>query len=324
MLKSPSKRIKGLNEIIKKVDLSDVVPRDPETGRVPYKYWNRRSNRVKVIRAFVERCGLPIHELRTSHFIDNGLLPVLAHYPRQHMRISALKEAGYELTDEVVYKRSAPYATPEKRRELAEGLAKRLGKKISELTHIELKAASLGALLKRAGGLRGLMRDCGYDPDRIKRPRGYWAVRANRRRAIEGVLKATGKRPEELTEQDLLAHGAGILLSLNRLIPRSKRLDMLLSDIGLSGEAIELDEWGLRPKCMLGRWEDISKEERVRILRGIAEKLGKEVGDLDAIDIVHLGLMGLINNGSDAPRSLLRLLGWAGVDPKRVRRKREK
>ena len=306
---------------IKKIDLSDVIPKDPATGRAPHKYWNKKSNRVRVIRAFVERSGLPLHQLHMRYFIANGLLPMLSHYPSPK-RLSAFKEAGYKLTDEVVHKKRAPYCTPGKRRKLAEDLAKKFGKEVYELTSVELKNASLGPLLSASGGLRGLMRDCGLDPDLIKKPPGYWAVRANRRKAVEGVMKATGKRPEELTVQDFSAHGAGKLFVLYKAFPRDQRLNMLLSDVGLSDEVIAHDEWGLPPKGLPGRWEGVSKKERVRILQRIAEKLGKNVEDLVFTDIVRFGFIGLILIGPDAPRSFPELLRWAGVDHQRMRKKR--
>jgi len=308
---------------IKKVDLSDVMPRDPETGRVPLKYWNKKSNRVRAIRAFVERSGLPIHELRTIDFVANGLSSVLVHYSPPK-RQSAFKEAGYELTDEVVHRRRAPYCTPGKRRKLAEDLAKKFGKEVYELTTIEIKDASLGPLLPASGGLWGLMRDCGHDPDKIKRPPGYWCVRANRKKTVERVLNATGKRPEELTVQDFLAHGAGKLHSVYRKFPRDRRIGVILSDVGLSDEVIAHDEWGLPPKGMPGRWEFVSMEERERIMRMVADRLGKDVEDLDAKDLVRFGLMGLLNDGPDAPRSLVKLRRLAGKNRKGVRRERKR
>ena len=321
MSRSPETNSKVQKKATDKVDLSDVMPKDPATGRVPNKYWNKKSNRVRAIRAFVERLGLPIHELRTTHFMANGLSPVLVHYSPPK-RLSAFKEAGYELTDEMVHRRRAPYCTPGKRRKLAEDLAKKFGKEVYELTSVELKNASLGPLLSASGGLRGLMRDCGHDPDKIKRPPGYWCVRANRRKAVEGVMKATGKRPEELTVQDFSAHGAGKLFVLYKAFPRDQRLNMLLSDIGLSNKVIARDEWGLPPKGLPGRYEDVSKKERVRILQRIAEKLGKNVEDLVFTDIVRFGFIGLILIGPDAPRSFPELRRWAGVDHQRMRKKR--
>jgi hypothetical protein len=305
----------------KQVDLSDVIPRNPETGRVPLKYWTRKSNRVRAIRALVERCGLPLHELRISHFLAYGLYPLLIYYPIPK-RLSALKEAGYELTDEVLHKRNGPYGTSEKRRKSAQDLAKRLGKEVYELSTAEVRNASLGSLLYWSGGLRNLMRDCGHDPDIIKKPRGYWSYRANRKKAVMDVMKATGKRPEELTEQDFLAHGAGQIFIFYRKPPRDRRLKLILSDVGLSEDVIEPDEWGLPPKGLPGRWEDVSKKERVRILQRIAEKLGKNVEDLVFTDIVRFGFIGLILIGPDAPRSFPELLRWAGVDHQRMRKKR--
>ena len=307
----------------KKVDLSDVMPKDPETGRVPNKYWNKKSNRVRVIRAFVERLGLPLHELELRHFISNGLSSVLIQYglPR---RLSALKEAGYELTDEVIYRGGAPYCTPEKRAKLAQDLAKRLGKDVSELTTVEFKDASLDLLLMWSGGIKGLLRDCGYDPENIKRPHGRWSIRANRRKTIESLLKVTGKRPEELTGLDFFGHGAGRLLALYNKFPRDRIVNVILSDVGLSDETIEPDEWGLPPRGLPGRWEGVSRKERVSILRRIAEKLEMDVEDLETKHIGSLGLMGLVLNGPDAPRSFPKLLRWAGADPRRVTRRRRK
>jgi hypothetical protein len=281
--RSTRPNMKGRKSVIKKLDLSDVMPKDPVTGRVPHKYWKKKTNRVRAIRALVERLGL---------------------------------------TDEVVHRRRAPYCTPGKRRKLAEDLAKKFGKEVYELTSVELKNASLGPLLSASGGLRGLMRDCGHDPDLIKKPPGYWAVRANRRKAVEGVMKATGKRPEELTVQDFVAHRAGRLFTMYRRLPRDRRLKVILSVVGLSDEVIAPDEWGLPPKGLPGRWEGVSKKERVRILQRIAEKLGKAVEDLVFTDIVRFGFIGLILIGPDAPRSFPRLRRWAGVDHQRMRKKR--
>jgi hypothetical protein len=308
----------------KKLDLSDVISKNPVTGRAPLKYWKDKAHRVKAIRALVGRLGLPVHELRINHFDDNGLLSMLIQYYKPPRCQSALKEAGFKMTDEVVYRKSAPYCTPAKRRRLAEALAKKLGKEVYELCTVEFKDASLGLLLMWSGGIRGLMRDCGYDPENIKRPHGRWSIRANRRKTIESLLKVTGKRPEELTGLDFFGHGAGRLLILYRKFPQDRRLNVILSDVGLSNEVIEPDEWGLPPRGLPGRWENVSRKERVRILRRIAEKLEMDLGDLETKHIGRLGLMGLVLNGPDAPRSFPKLLRWAGADPKRVTRRRRK
>jgi hypothetical protein len=321
--RSPRTRYKEQKEAIRKVDLSDIIPRNPDTGHVPPKYWNKRSNRVRALRAFVERCGLPLHELRIIHFVANGLSPLLYRYPRPRLEM-ALKEAGYEQTEEMRLRKMAAYCTPGKRRRLAEDLAKRLGKKVYELTTYDTKDASLTSLLTYSGGIGGLMRDCGYDPDKFRKPRGYWVIRANRKKTVEGVLRATGKRPEELTEQDLTAHMAGMLLVLYKKVPRNKRLKIILSDVGLSDEPLEPDEWGLVPRGIPGRWEDVTKKDRVRVLQRIAEKLGMDLEDLGTKDIARLGLMGLVLKGPDASGSVPVLLEWAKVDQRRARKERRK
>lgn len=314
-----STRAKELTELIQKVDLSDIIPRDPVNRRIPRNHWAKRSNRVRAIRALVERSGVPVYKLRIDHFDLKGLMGIFYHYPPPRLP-AAIKDAGYDFTGGQIDEETSPYRNPDERRKLAQGLAKKLNKEVCELTGAEIRNASLGPIIFWAGGLGKLIRECGYDPNMTKRSRGFWTIRANRKKVVEDVLKVTGKHPTELTAQDVIAHGAGTLFVIYQRFPQEQRLNMILSDVGLSDEPLAPDEWGLPPRGIPGRWENISKKERVRILLRIAEKLGIDIEVLTRKAIERLGLSGLALEGRDAPGTFDKLFLWAGLVPGPVRR----
>lgn len=172
-------------------------------------------------------------------------------------------------------------------------LVEKLGKPPRKVTKRDFIENDLGSLINLYQGSpkRALM-EAGYDPGPRKQPKGHWEDRGNRIQAIHEVMRITGKQSSDLRKMDFIGNGYGIVV-------RNRTMKELLDEAGLECERYQ------RPA---GYWQD--RENRIREVRALVEKLGKDPGNVTKQDMTSHGLSTLLSVHRGSMRAILREAGY--------------
>ena len=274
------------------------------------RYWNMKGNRMKAIRVLVTRLALPPNEIMRKEFTLNGLGGMLErHYHGDIHR--ALVDAGFEFDKGTHWPRKkGTYDDPAHIRALIRDLAKRLGKSVTALRWKDLYRNGLNTLYVRLGGMAGIMELMGEDLVlmRSKKPDGFWKDPLNRHRAARELLRLTGKSPRAITKRDIQRAGYSALLQSYR---GPDAIGRMMKEAGLLDLEVGRDEYGLRSPRLLGRW-DITPDERYRVLKAFAHKIGKAPHLVTWRDLKAAGLIGLLCCGTEIPASIPALIRMCG------------
>jgi len=172
-------------------------------------------------------------------------------------------------------------------------LVKTVDKPLRKITKKDFIEHGLGSLLNYYNGSpkRGLI-DAGYDPGPIKHPKGYWEVKENRVAAVHAVMKITGKRSAELRKLDFITNGYSIVV-------KDRSMEELLEEAGLEF---------LLYQRKAGYWK--VKENRVREVRELVKRLGKDPNKITKNDFTANGLSTILNTHRGSLRAIMKEAGY--------------
>ncbi|HID71128.1 MAG TPA: hypothetical protein EYP29_00075 [Thermoplasmata archaeon] len=244
----------------------------------PPGYWKVKENRVRAIREMVEKLNKPVDEIKKKDFHAHHLSSVLNFY---HGSVAkALLEAGFQRKK--IKKEDGYWEKKENRVEEVRALVSRLGKSPDEIKKKDFFDNHLTMLFKY-GSLKELLEEAGYTLQKTQKPKGYWNSRENRVKAIREFVENVGKPLNKITKKDFIAYGLSSLL--NRY---NGSLWNAIRDAGFE----DVKVW--RPP---GHWN--KKENRIKAVRELVQKLGKDPKEITRKDFIENGLGSLLNKYRD-------------------------
>ena len=196
-------------------------------------YWEQRGSRIKAVLLVKQKTGKKFHELKRQDFIRCGVSGLL----RGNRTIfTVCREAGFVGEPwELGRVSNKHFSDRSNRRRALLWLEKKTGKALHELDKNDFRRHGLSTLLTRARpyGIGSLLRELGEGHD-LLRARKSWKTTAQVRRALEHVLRKTGKsRLSQINSDDLRDHGfAGLYQSFGSMAK-------LLRTVGVQSETRE-------------------------------------------------------------------------------------
>ena len=250
--------------------------------------WRAKSDRVRAVRALVERLGKKPQDVTSRDFIDGHLSTLFSENGSSVYGL--LREAGYRFSP--LERNKVPrYYWMDRRNQVraVRGLVRKLGKPPGHITADDFRHARLWSLLRyhdrnparvlRAAGYR-----IGIDDLKTK-PHGYWKSRKNRVAAIRKLVRKLGKPLAEVAIDDFIGSGiCGVLPYYN------------FSVRGALQDAFEKPPWELRMRLPPSYWSP--RERRREAIRWLLEATGKDVDGLKMNDFISRGLGGLYGSYS--------------------------
>lgn len=172
-------------------------------------------------------------------------------------------------------------------------LVRSVHKPIRKITKEDFMSHDLGSLLNYYNGSpkRALI-DAGFNPGPLKHPKGYWEIRENRVAAVFEVMRITKKRSTELRKLDFINNGYSIVV-------KNRSIEELLNEAGL-----EFARYQRRS----GYWK--LKENRIREVKALVEKLGKDPSEITKNDFNKNGLSTILNAHHGSLRSIMHEAGY--------------
>jgi hypothetical protein len=161
-------------------------------------------------------------------------------------------------------------------------LVETLRKEPGNVTNSDFNKNRLAELVKKAGGTRNALMEAGYavSPNNSRR-RGYWKDRSNRVHAIKDLVQSLNKPANEVTQSDFFTNGLSQLMSYYNSSPWSA-----LKDAGFNYEPWEMKNNPIKI------WR--SKDNRIRAVKWLVEKLKKPTDEIVYSDFVKHGFMNIL------------------------------
>ncbi|MCK4614687.1 MAG: hypothetical protein KAU14_07780 [Thermoplasmata archaeon] len=178
-------------------------------------------------------------------------------------------------------------------------LVKSADKPLRKITKRDFFDRKLGTLLNiYKGSPKRALIDAGFDPGPLKHPKGYWNIKEHRIEAIHKMLEITGKEPTKLRKLDFISTGYSLLV-------KNRTMEELLSEAGLPF---------IRYQRNPGYWKN--KENRIREVRALVEKLDKDPSSITKNDFTEHGLSTVLNTHRGSLRAIMKEAGYHVVKKK--------
>ncbi|MDI6917917.1 MAG: hypothetical protein QMC80_09010 [Thermoplasmatales archaeon] len=260
----------------------------------PNRYWNNPKNRIKAVREVVSKSGKPVTHITRKDFIEQGYITVLSKYKSL---FQMLKEVGYNVNPwEMKTIPSHFWDDKGNRINTVLWLVRKLRKPAHEITLNDFVNNGLSNLARKVGSHRKALREAGYNIEYHKKktkPSGYWNKKENRIKAVKEMVEKIGKPPSDITWNDFIRNGLSGLLAKYNQSPSAA-----LEDTGYGVHPLK------RKYLPTGYWN--KKENRVKPVRDMVEKLNKPMRNITYKDFKDFGLFGLLTSryGSSPWRAL--------------------
>jgi hypothetical protein len=205
-------------------------------GRVTHGFWREAANRSRALRCLIRKTGKSPADLIMRDFKENNLISLVCFYgrgdagripsgkglipPQAPLLKRILVEEGLLKGDrfEMEASGSKPGGYWDVRSNRVDWM-----RKVVEAAGGPRKVRMRDFLKARLGGLvhehgvYDMLREAGYDDEpwslAMSMPRFYWRDQENRKRALGWLLERIGKRPEELSEKDMMKNDLSSLLN---------------------------------------------------------------------------------------------------------------
>lgn len=178
-------------------------------------------------------------------------------------------------------------------------LVKSLNKPLRKITKRDFIEHNLGTVLNiYKGSPKRALIDAGFDPGPMKHPKGYWEVKEHRVEAIKELMKKTGKDSTQLRKMDFIKNGYSLLV-------KNRTIEELLKEAGFPF---------IRYQRNPGYWK--KKENRIREVRALVEKLGKDPSEVTKLDFMNHGLSTVLNTHHGSLRAIMKEAGYDVVKKK--------
>jgi len=253
--------------------------------KLPSGYWNKKENRIKAIKEVMSKTGKPATHLTRKDFIHYGYATLLWKYKTMFQMV---KEAGYNVNPWEM-KTISPHFWDDKENRIHAviWLVRKLKKPAYEVTMIDFVNNGLSNLVRTVGSHRKALREAGYNVECYDRknakPSGYWNKKENIVKAVKEMLEKTGKSPSDIIGKDFRDSGlTGVLVKYNGSPGAA------LEDAGYRVEPLK------RKYIPHGYWN--KKENRVKVIRDMVEKLNKPMKNITYKDFKDFRLLGLLTS----------------------------
>ena len=178
-------------------------------------------------------------------------------------------------------------------------LVETLNKPLRKITKQDFLNHNLGTVLNiYKGSPKRALIDAGYDPGPMKHPKGFWETKEHRIAAIERLMEISGKNSTQLRKKDFIDNGYSLLV-------KNRTIEELMEEAGLPFERYQRNP---------GYWQN--KENRVREVKALVEKLGKNPSDITKNDFMDNGLSTILNTHHGSLRAIMKEAGYDVVKKK--------
>lgn len=232
-------------------------------------------------------------------FVNNGLGSLFS-YTKNYR--GALIEAGFDI-EACTQKPHGYWKVKSNRIKEIFKLSKKLNKSPSILTPKQCLNNGLKGLLKETKGLRNALIEVGVNHQAgIRKPKRYWLTKTNRIKETRALLRRLRKHPSKINTKDFID------ARLKSLIQHTKGHRKALIEAGFDNVP--------KPFKPRNYWK--KRENRVKAIKELIQKLGKPSSKITSTDFMKNNLGGLLSEiGSPFRKALIE----AGFNnPKEIRR----
>ena len=298
---------------LKEAGLAEFEPWE-SSMRAPTGFWEDIKNRINAIKWLVEKTKKDSKEITPNDFKKNNLGGLLHIY--NGSSYFALKEAGLVDFEPWEMKNGVPQGywkeSVENSARATKWLVEKTGKAPKNITANDFEKNGLCGLLSNQYDTSPYLalKEAGlvdFEPWEMKSgaPQGYWKESVeNRTRAIKWLVEKTGKDSKEITVRDFKKNNlSGLLINFY-----NGSSYLALKDAGYN-----INPWEMKCGVPNGYWEE-SAENKVKAVKWLVDKTGKDPKDITRNDFRENGLSGLLWNQYDSSPCLA--LKEAGYDIK--------